>query len=316
MRKLRWSIWGLDLIAEEFASALEQKQLPYSIICEHDEQTATFIRKHENVHAYKNLDDMLADNSADIIYISSYGHRHFSCIMQCLEKGRHVLCEKSMFTNFEEAQEAFAYAEKQKLFLGEANTVFYMPLYKEISNVMQNGRIGKLKMIRADFGSLKEETEEAAIYRKDYGGGALLDIGIYALSAALKLMGTDIETVSAIGFNHTYGVDERWTILLKNTQQILGCLDISIRSKLDKRLIIAGERAYIEIYDYHRGDHAVIVYPDGSKESITCGSTAQAVLYEIEKVQEYVCAGCQDPNRFVTIEAMNIMKQIYRNEGK
>lgn len=195
MRKLRWSIWGLDLIAEEFASALEQKQLPYSIICEHDEQTATFIRKHENVHAYKNLDDMLADNSADIIYISSYGHRHFSCIMQCLEKGRHVLCEKSMFTNFEEAQEAFAYAEKQKLFLGEANTVFYMPLYKEISNVMQNGRIGKLKMIRADFGSLKEETEEAAIYRKDYGGGALLDIGIYALSAALKLMGTDIETV-------------------------------------------------------------------------------------------------------------------------
>ena len=316
MRKLRWSIWGLDLIAEEFASALEQKQLPYSIICEHDEQTATFIRKHENVHAYKNLDDMLADNSADIIYISSYGHRHFSCIMQCLEKGRHVLCEKSMFTNFEEAQEAFAYAEKQKLFLGEANTVFYMPLYKEISNVMQNGRTGKLKMIRADFGSLKEETEEAAIYRKDYGGGALLDIGIYALSAALKLMGTDIETVSAIGFNHPYGVDERWTILLKNTQQILGCLDISIRSKLDKRLIIAGERAYIEIYDYHRGDHAVIVYPDGSKESITCGSTAQAVLYEIEKVQEYVCAGCQDPNRFVTIEAMNIMKQIYRNEGK
>ena len=84
---------------------------------------------------------------------------------------------------------------------------------------------------------MKEEKEEAAIYRKDCGGGALLDIGIYALSAALQLMGTDIETVSTVGFDHPYGVDERWTILLKNTQQILACLDISIRSKLDKRLI-------------------------------------------------------------------------------
>ena len=75
----------------------------------------------------------------------------------------------------------------------EATTVFYMPLYKEISNVMQNGRIGKLKMIRADFllAAWKEETEEASYLskKKDYGGGALLDIGIYALSAALKLAG-------------------------------------------------------------------------------------------------------------------------------
>lgn len=72
-----------------------------------------------------------------------------------------------------------------------------------------------------------------------------------------------------------------WNLVLKNDQDQIANINLSLRAKLPKRAIIAGDLAYLIIYDYNRADKAQLVYPDGRVQNIECGNTSSAVTYEI-----------------------------------
>lgn len=315
---MKWGILGLDLIANEFAQMLMKKQGVYAICTADKERASKFQKEYCVTCCYTDEDTFINDQAINVVYVSTYGNFHFHQIMKCLKKGKHVFCEKAMFTNSEEAKVAFAYASNHNLFLGEANTLFYMPLYKEINKMIKNDAIGNLKMIRAEFGSLKKEDQELAVYRTDRAGGALLDIGIYALTASLLYMGTEVKQIQSICSMHPYGVDERCSIMLKSNREVLSSIDISLRSKLPKRLIIAGDKGYFEIYNYPRADSAELVFPDMRRKKIMVGDSSKAVMYEIEQVENSIQENNFDYESLgITQTAMEIMDYIKsEKEGK
>lgn len=290
MNHLTWGILGLELIADEFADHLEKNGITYYIASESGLALFPFLNRHPGAVPCANISEMLANPAIDIIYVSTLGDRHYRCIRECLEHGKHVFCEKTMLGNYEQFLELKEIAGKKQLFLGEANTVFYMPLFQKIRSMIGEGAIGTKKIIRADFGSLKVPSPGNPLFSSDKKGGAMLDIGIYALSFAGYFMTVFPEEEVHLSFGHPSGVDEAWNIVLKNGLGELADINLQFCAKLPKRAIIAGDRAYFLIDGFNRADTASLVYPDGREEQVCAGDSRDAVSYEIRAAEEAVAS--------------------------
>ena len=121
----------------------------------------------------------------DIIYISTPHNTHINYLRKALAAGKHVLCEKSITLNSEELAEAIQLAEENHVKLAEAMTIFHMPIYRKLSEIVESGKLGPLKVIQMNFGSYKEYDMTNRFFNRNLAGGALLDIGVYALSFVL-----------------------------------------------------------------------------------------------------------------------------------
>ena len=119
-------------------------------------------------------------------------------------------------------------------------------------------------------------------FNRNLAGGALLDIGVYALSFVRWFMTSQpTEMVSQVKLAPT-GVDEQAGILLTNREGEMATVTLSLHAKQPKRGTIAYDKGYIELYEYPRGQKAVITYTeDGSQEVIEAGETAKALQYEV-----------------------------------
>lgn len=308
---MKWAILGLDLIAAEVYEKLTELHKPCVLACEKKKQLQVFQKQYPKAITYSSFEEVLLDPEIEIVYISTFLNEHAKQIQQALAYGKHVFCEKPMFETAKDAKAAYRLAKEKGVFLGEANTLFYMPLYQALSKA----KLGKIKMIRAEFGSLKEENEESAIYQKAAGGGALYDIGIYALTAVLNFMEGAVKEVQWLQLLHPFGVDERWIILLTSEQQEIASIAISIRSKLEKRLLIAGENGYYEIENYPRANSASLIDPKGKKQQILLGDFMDAVSYELCQVEENIKANKDLTSTMkITIKVMEIMDLVKGEE--
>lgn len=120
-------------------------------------------------------------------------------------------------------------------------------------------------------------------------GGAMLDIGVYALSIVRSFMDEKPDEILSQWKPSPTGSDEQATILLKNPSGQMATVALSMHSKQPKRAMISCEKGYIEIMEYPRADKAVIVDAEaGEKTEISCGDTSDALLYEMEDMEHAV----------------------------
>ena len=123
-------------------------------------------------------------------------------------------------------------------------------------------------------------------------GGALLDIGVYALSIMRSFMKSQPDQISSqVKFAPT-GADEQASIILKNSDEQMAAITLSLHSKQPKRALISCENGYIEIMEYPRADKAVIVEAESGKvHPITAGVTADALQYEMQDMEDAILNG-------------------------
>lgn len=79
-------------------------------------------------------------------------------------------------------------ANERGLILAEAMTIWHMPIYKELWKIIENGELGKVQMITVNFGSFKDYDMKNRFFNRKLAGGAMLDIGVYALSIVRSFM--------------------------------------------------------------------------------------------------------------------------------
>ena len=142
----------------------------------------------------------------------------------------------------------------------------------------------------------------------------MLDIGVYALSFVRWFMSSKpTEILSQVKYAPT-GVDEQASILLKNKEEEMATVILSLHAKQPKRGTIAFDKGYVEIFEYPRGEEAVITYTeDGSKEVIKSGNTSNALLYEVEDMEKALNGNHDIMHLNYTKDVMNMMTEI-RNE--
>jgi predicted dehydrogenase len=289
--QLRWGIIGLGEIAREFATAMNKTRPLYAAASRDAQKTQKFGNEFNVTKTYTGYEDLLNDKNVDIVYIATVNSQHFKNIKACLNAGKHVLCEKSILGSSKEYAEVRRLAEKSGLLLGEAMPIFHMPLLHKVKTMVDSGVLGRLKFVEAELGSLKEDDPSNRFFNKDLGGGAMLDIGTYGLSFVMLFLDSQLATIGNTVTYHAGGADESWGIRMKDGKGVVGSVNVTFRAKLPKRAIVAGDKAYFEIYNYVRADTADLVYPDGKRETLKEGKTEDAILYEIQNAEKAVISG-------------------------
>lgn len=290
MSKLNWGILGTGWIAHEMGEALNRVHGEIYAVCDTTLEKAQKYAQEFNVtKAYGSADEMIKDENIDIVYIATPHNLHYQFLIQSLKAGKHVFCEKAITVNSNQLEEAVAIAKEKNLVICDGVTLFHMPLFKKLKEIVDSGAIGKVKMVQVNFGSCKEYDVNNRFFSKELAGGALLDIGVYATSFARYFMSSKPNTVLTTANYFETGVDETSGIILRNPESEMAVIALTMRAKQPKRGVVAGEKGYIEVSNYPRGDKATITYTeDGRVEVIEAGNTELALDYEVQDMENYI----------------------------
>ena len=304
MKQLNWATLGCGVIANELAHALSKEgRTLYSVANRTHEKAVAFAQKYDISKVYDNIDDVFYDPDVDIIYISTPHNTHINYLRKALSNGKHVLCEKSITLNIAELDEAVSLAKENNVILAEAMTIYHMPVYKKLNEIIASGQLGRLNLIQVNFGSYKDYNMTNRFFSRKLAGGALLDIGVYSLSLIRWFFKeTPTQVSSQVKYAPT-GVDEQAGILLMNDAVEMATVTLSLHSKQPKRATLAFDKAYVEIFDksyveifvYPRGMKAIITYTEyGHKEVIDAGDTSDALYYEVRDMEKAVSSASSD----------------------
>ena len=250
----------------------------------------------------------------DVVYIATPHNKHIEYILKALENGKHVLCEKAITLNSDELNRAVALATEKNLILAEAMTIYNMPLFTALEKFINSGKLGSFRLAQVNFGSFKEYDMTNRFFNMDLAGGALLDIGVYALSCVRMFMTEYPDDIqSQVKFAPT-GADEQSNIILKNSKDELASVPLSLHAKQPKRATICCDNGYIEIFEYPRADKATIYYTeDNSTEEIVAGKLEDAMCYEIQNMENAVSSGKNTMRLDYTIDVMNVMTKLRKD---
>ncbi len=187
----KWGIIGPGKIAAKFAAALaltEGAEL-VAVASRSGERAREFAAKFGASRSFDHYWKLAAAPDIDAIYIATPHGFHCEHALLCLKHRKAVLCEKPMALSNRQVQEMVSASQDNKTFLMEAMWTRFLPLTGKLLELIGEGKIGKLKYVRADFGFAPPFNPEGRLYNKELGGGSLLDIGVYPLFLCQLLMG-------------------------------------------------------------------------------------------------------------------------------
>lgn len=314
MNKYNWAVLGTGVIANETACAMaENNRKLYSVGNRTYSKAVDFAEKYGISKVYDDFNDIFTDPDVDIIYITTPHNTHVDFIRQAVKNGKNVLVEKSITLNSQELDEAINLAEDNGVVIGEAMTVYHMPIYKELSRIIDSGELGKVNLITANFGSFKPYDMNNRFFNRNLAGGAMLDIGVYALSLVRWFFDSKPNRImSQVKYAPT-GVDEQSQLIMTNSEGQMAAVMLSLHSKQPKRGMVSCEKGYIEIMEYPRGWQAKITDTQtGQNRVIEAGKYEDALCYEIEDMEKSI-SGENCMHIDYTKDVMDLMTQ-FRKE--
>ena len=316
MKKLKWGILGPGNIARDFAQALNRVNGEvYAVASRNKERAEKFARENNVKKAYGSYDEIIKDKDIDVVYIATPHSNHYEYIIKSLNNNKHVLCEKAITVNERELEEALKIAREKNLVLEEAMTLFHMPLYEKVIKKINKEDLGKVNMVQVSFGSFKEYDENNRFFNLDLAGGALLDIGTYALSFARYFLSSMPEEILSTVKKAKTGVDEESGIILKTKEDEIATISLAFRSKMPKRGIVSCDNGFITIDNFPRANKATINYLDGTVEVIECGEEEKALDYEVIFMEERIKENKESNSIDLTYDVTKIMNKVRKDWG-
>ena len=190
-KNIRWGIIGLGKIANKFATdlaSIETVEL-VAVASRNIQNANNFAEKHNAKKAYSSYEELAKDTNVDAVYIATPHSFHKEHAILCLQNKKAVLCEKPFAMNLSEVTEMIQVAKENNVLLMEALWSFFLPHFTYVLDIVKSEKFGKLKSLEADFGFHTPYNTDSRLFKKDLGGGSLLDIGIYPIFAALATLG-------------------------------------------------------------------------------------------------------------------------------
>jgi len=299
---VKWGILATGGIAKTFATDLlvdpktrGVKDLVHTVVAaasstsaSRSEEFLKEINAPASAKAYGSYKELVADPNVDIIYVATPHSHHYQNVMQCLEAGKNVLCEKSFTTNAKQARKLVEEAKKRSLFLMEAEWTRYFPISFYVRDLITSGRIGKIHRVQADNSLDVSPDEMESTHRMvnpDLAGGALLDLGIYALLWVFQTLYSTVPKaerqapkVTSSMNKYKSGVDETTTVLLTFPRsdgdvQAVATTSMKVsaepgdKSTAGPSVRIFGEKGEIQVFPpAHRPTSSQLILTDGTVE--------------------------------------------------
>jgi len=237
---MRIGIIGAGWIAEKAAITLNglANCEAYAIASRSIEKAETFAKQWEMKKAYGSYAELITDPDVDLVYVATPHSHHYDVTREALLANKPCLVEKAFMANYRQAKEIVDLSRERGVFLAEAIWTRYQPAVKMVRDLISSGRIGTPRLVTATLGY--SMGDKPRIMRPDLCGGALLDLGVYALNFVRMFFDADIVSMESQCVKSQTGMDLTNAMSLVLSDGVLCNLQSSAACVGDNIGVIAG----------------------------------------------------------------------------
>lgn len=307
--QVRWGVVGPGGIAERFAHAMglvDGGQI-VAVSSRSIERARTYADRHGIARSYEGIDDLLADDDVDAVYVATPHSRHEADTLAALAAGKHVLCEKAFALDVRQARRMVAAARSADRFLMEAMWSRFLPPYRKLRELLEAGAVGGPQMVEADFGFRADFDSTHRLFDLAQGGGALLDLGVYPLQLCAMVLGPP-DRVVADGVVSETGADEVVAAVLHHESGGIGVAKAATRALLSCTARITGTDGWIELPAFMHCPESLVLHSSGGVETIDTSWEGDGIRFEIEEVHRCLSAGVRESSVMPLDESVALME--------
>ena len=306
---VRWGVLGPGVISRAFAAGLRESEGgPLLAVGSRSGQRAEEFAAEFGVRRfYDSYEALAADDDIDAVYIGTPHAFHEANATLCLRRNKHVLCEKPLAIITAQAQRMIQAAREQDRLLMEAMWTRFLPSLERVREMLADGVIGEPRMLTADLGFHAKVDPSSRLFDPLLGGGALLDLGVYAVSLASLLFGSPID-VNGIANFATTGVDEECSILTRHSEGQMMIALASFRVETAREALIQGTRGWIRIHEPWWASTLVTVNShEHGEERLHLPFRGGGFTHEAEAFMELIRNGQRNSSAMPLEESLSIM---------
>lgn len=312
--KIRWGIISTGFIARQFAIALQA--LPDAEIVavgsRTQESADRFGVEFHIARRYASYEDLVNDSEVDVVYIGTPHCYHKDNTLLCLNAGKHVICEKPFAINAGEAEEMIECARRKDLFLMEALWTRFFPVMCKLREMLREGVIGQPRILSADFGFYAPFDPKSRLFAPEYGGGALLDVGVYPIMLSSMIFGRPSEITGMAHLGES-GVDEQSAVLMKYPQGELAVLHSAIQTITHNEAVISGTKGRIRINPpWWKPSSMTLTIFEKEEQTLELPYEHNGYQYEAAEVMNCIREGRRESEIVTWDESLQIMRTLDR----
>ena len=306
--QLKVGIIGAGWIAEKAAitlNGLTQCDC-YAIASRTLEKAEAFATQWQMEKAYGSYTELINDPDVDLVYVATPHSHHYDVTKEALLAGKPCLVEKAFMANYRQAKEIIDLAKAQKVFLAEAIWTRYQPVVKMMRELIAS-RIGTPRLVTATLGY--SMGEKPRIMRPDLCGGALLDLGVYALNFVRMFFDADIVSIESQCVKSKTGMDLTNAISLILSDGVLCNLQTSAACVGDNIGVVAGTEGNLIIDNINNPQKITVNGPDRTYiETIHVPQQITGYEYQFMACREALIEGLLEPREMPHEETLYIMQ--------
>ena len=307
MVQLNWGILGTGSIANQFAKALQETDKGHlaAVGSRSLASAQAFEVKFPGITSHGSYGDLMADPSVEAVYIANPHPGHAEWAVKAARAGKHVLCEKPVGMNHAEAMAIFEAAEANNVFAMEAFMYRCHPQTKKLVDLIQDGAIGEVRLVRASFGFDAPFDANSRLFNNALGGGGILDVGCYPVSMSRLVAGAasgrpflDPVDVTAVGELGDTGIDQWTAATLHFENGIVAQASTAVSLWLDNTVTVFGSKGNIHVGAPWHPTLSAGTFGEiqlnrfgAASETISIGEPKGLYVIEAETVADTVAAG-------------------------
>ena len=306
---MKVGIIGTGWIAEKAAITLNGLTdcEAYAVGSRRLETAEAFAAKWSIKKAYGSYTELIADPDVDLVYVGTPHSHHYDVTQEAIMAGKPCLVEKAFMANARQTREILDLAHKRGVFVAEAIWTRYQPAVGMVRKLIADGRIGKPHLVTATLGY--SMGDKPRIMRPDLCGGALLDLGVYALNFVRMFCDSDIASINGTCVKSDTGMDltNAITIILKDG--ILANVQSSAQCVGDNIGVIAGTEGNLIIDNINNPQVITVNGPDRTYvETIRVPQQITGYEYQFLACRDALAEGLLEPREMPHDETLYIMQ--------
>jgi predicted dehydrogenase len=308
-RRCGWGILGTGKIARIMALALRHSAggRLVAVASRSADRAREFAALADLRRHYADYSLLIGDPDIEIVYVATHHPDHRRLAIEAADAGKHVLCEKPLAMNAEDASAIIDAARRNSVFLMEAYAYRCHPQTHRLAELLRTQEIGEVRMVSAAFGYDAGPSPGNYLFAHSLGGGSILDVGCYPTSMAHLIAatqprlapaaGADVAGVACIGAGTA--VDHHAAAVLSFPGTMVATVASAIQINLDNTLRIYGSAGTVTVpspWLPGRGgapSSIVVDRPGSSPEVIRCETDTDIYVHEVEAVSRLVREGRQ-----------------------
>ena len=292
-RILRWGLLSTARINRALIPPLrisERNQLS-AVASRNLEAAKEYAREWDIPGAFGSYEAMLADPEIDVIYNSLPNAMHAEWTIKAVQAGKHVLCEKPLALSVEDVDLIAETASQAGVVVAEAFMYRHHPQTLRVKELVEDGTLGKLQLIRGSF-TFKIENRENVRLKPELGGGSIWDVGCYPINYARFLVGAQPEEVFGWHVPGISGVDETFVGQMRFPGEVMGQFDSGFQTPLRAQLEVVGSEASLTLSaPFKPGLHEAIQIWHGDEVQAVAISGQELYLGEVEDMADAILLG-------------------------